>query len=174
MDLEQALAEIARLQSEAKKFEGIDPAAVQRDRQSLSEQLANTQRQFNEYKQTAEAEKTQLQGQLTQKDTGYHFRDALSAAGVLPEYRDRFNDVAAGLKFEGGKLKTSEGNDFDASSLRTTYPAMFAAVSDGAGSGAGGSNGAPAANAAKVIEAKNGIITGVEPSAILKGEVVIK
>lgn len=173
-ELEQLKAQVATLTGQLKKFEGINPDEVVSDRTSLSEQLAHSQRQFNEFKQQTEAEKTALQQQLQQKDTGYHFRDQLASAGVLPEYRDRFNDVSNGLKFEGDKLLTQDNQPFDAGSLRTKYPAMFAPIADASGSGASGSNATPTANQPKVVTAQNGVISGVDPAAVLNGSVVIK
>lgn len=173
-ELEQLRQQVATLTGQLEKFQGIDPDQVTRDRASLSDQLANTQRQFNDFKQQTEAEKSQLQQSLQQKDVGYHFRDQLAAAGVLPEYRDRFNDVANGLKFEGDKLLTADNQPFDAGSLRQKYPAMFAPIGDAAGSGATGSNTTATGNQPKVVNPQNGVISGVDPAAILNGSVVIK
>lgn len=173
-ELEQLKQQVASLTDQLKKFEGIDPDTVTRDRTSLSEQLSNTQRQFNEFKQQSEAEKTALQKQLQQKDVDYHFRDQLASAGVLPEYRDRFNDLAASLQYDADKLQTSGGEPFDVASLRDKYPAMFAPVAAPAGSGATGSNATPTSNQPKVVNPSNGVISGVDPAAILDGSVVIK
>ncbi len=184
MDLEEALRKLAekdqqltQANEKLKQYEGIDPEQANRDRQSLSDQLANTQRQFNEYKQATtqqiEALTADFNTQLNQKDVAFNFSSALGSAGVLPEYRDRFGDVAGSLKFEHGKLLNADGSEFNTSSLREKYPAMFAAVGDGAGSGATGSTTAPTTQGTKTVKAENGVITGVDPADMIGGKVVI-
>lgn len=174
MDLEQALAEIENLKAKLSKFDGVDPDQVTRDRQSLSDQLANTQRQFNEFKAAAETEKQNLVNQLTAKEIQYKLNDALSAAGVLPEYRDRFGDLSGAMELRDNQLWLG-GKEFNAIELREKYPALFAAVQDGAGSGATGSTAVSSGGSSpQVVTSDNGIIAGVSPDAVLKGEVVIK
>ncbi len=174
MTLEEALAEIERLKNAAKRFEGINPDEIRSDRQSLSTQLENVTRQLNEFKTRAEATEKALREQLTAKDASQLFSKSLGAVGVLPEYADLFGHVLTDLKLEGGKLLNKDGTEFDPKSLVGKYPAMFAAASDGAGSGSNGNNGKPETTTVKTIEAKNGVISGVDPKAIIDGSVVVK
>lgn len=173
MDLEQALQEIQRLQGELKKFEGINLTDVQQQSQTLTEQLATTRRELEQLRQSSEKTIADLQGQLQQKDVSLHFGNALASANVLPEYRDRFNDVANSLKVEGDKLLTQDGQPFDAASLKSKYPAMFAPDADASGSNASGSSGTAGSSESKAVNSTNGVVSGVDPADVLAGTVSI-
>lgn len=173
MDLEQALQEIDRLKGELGKFDGINPTEVQRQSQTLTQQLADTRRELSELKDTSTKTIAGLQGQLTQKDVNLHFNNALAEAKVLPEYRNLFDGMAGSLKFENGKLLNQDGQPFDALALRTQYPAMFAPQSDASGSNASGSSGNSGSSESKAVNSANGVVSGVDPADVLAGTVSI-
>lgn len=173
MDLEQALQEIDRLKGDLAKFDGINPTEVQRQSQTLTEQLAATRQELNQLKQTSTQTIADLQTQLTQKDVGMQFNNALSQAGVLPQYRNLLDNVAGSLKLENGKLVSQDGKPFDAASLRTQYPAMFAPEADASGNGASGSSGNSGSSESKAVNSTNGVVSGVDPADVLAGTVSI-
>lgn len=176
MELDEALREIERLKGEMKKFDGIDPTEITRDRQTLSDQLANTQRQFNEFKQQTEAEKAQLQQQLTYRDLKAGFDQAFVGSKGLQQYGDvLFTTAAPNLELKDGAIVTKDGKPLAdvIASYQEKFPAMFAADQVG-GSGATGSNTQPTTGGATTVTPNNGIISGVTPESVIKGDVKIQ
>jgi hypothetical protein len=178
MDLEAALARITELEGLLEKFKGIDPEQATRDRQTLTDQLANTQRQFNEFKVKTETEKTQLLSQITRRDIRTEFDKAFINSKGLAEYGDvLFQTAIAGdnLHLKDGTVMTRDGKPL--TELLTTfqerYPAMFAAPAAG-GSGATGSQTQSTPAGVKTVSPQNGVIAGVDAAAVIKGEVQIR
>jgi hypothetical protein len=177
MTLEEALVKIAELEAITRKFEGIDPETVNSDRKTLSQQLQvketqlqKREQEFQKLQQQLEQLKSDHEKQISQKEAQFQFSRELSQVGVLPEYSDRFSDVVPNLEFKEGKFFQGD-TEFKVASLKEKYPAMFLA-SVPSGSGATGSTGQPGTSL-KSFQAKDGIVSGVDPDDVLSGKVKI-
>lgn len=155
----------------AKKLKQREDAEALQNK-SLQDQVTQLQQEKAALEQKLETQATEHQQQLLRRDVARSFSDALAAAKVLPEYRDRFGDLEQSLTVENGKLM-QDGKPFDAASLRTKYPAMFAADNQAAGSGASGSNGSGGNGSARVISTLAETAT-VDPADLVSGKVVLE
>jgi hypothetical protein len=157
-----------RLENRLKAFDGVDPENARHAEATLREQLTDLQRQVDETKARYDRDTADLTKKLTTKDIGYQFTAALADLGVLPEYRDRFGDIAAGLELADGKL-TRNGQPFSPAELRTKYPAMFKAENQAAGTGANGTSGR-SPDGTKTIPAS---ANNANPDDLITGKVVL-
>jgi hypothetical protein len=169
LDSERALREKAEKLLKAKQ-DAEDLA-----KQSLTDQVAALTAQLAEAQGKYETTVADYEGKLTKTQTTYKFAAALQAAGVLPEYADRFGDVAGKLSLDRDQLM-ADGKPFDPKELRAKYPAMFAAAPEGAGSGAAGGTAPPAsAGEVRVIKASDrAAMSAVDPADLISGKVVIE
>jgi chromosome segregation ATPase len=153
------------LQSQVQQFqETINSLTPLREQ---LQQVSTERDTFRAQYETSQSENTSLR-------VGSAFDQALTAAGVLPQYRDRFSDQMANLRWENGAVTTADGaslQDF-AANLRSQYPALFAAENNASGAGVI-PTGPTSAPAPRVVTPQNGIISGVSPESVLKGEVKI-
>jgi hypothetical protein len=158
-----------KLENRLKAFDGLDPENARHAERTLREQIEDLQLQLDEQKAAYERDTTDLTKRLTQKDVGYQFTAALSDMGVLPEYRDRFNDIAGSLEVgTDGKL-TRNGQPFNPAELRAKYPAMFKADNVPAGSGSNGTSGR-SPNGTQVVAASS---NSADPNDMISGKVVL-
>lgn len=151
---------ISTLRAELKKYEGIDPDQA---RTALT-QLPTLQ----------EANRT-LADQVNMGKIDSAVSQAVS--GSLSQYAPLLATNARGLLQvnDKGEVVSSDGRsvaDINAQ-LRTQYPAMFQADVVPAGSGTAPSTGSATPPPASVVNAPNGIISGVSPDDIIKGNVKI-
>jgi hypothetical protein len=157
-----------KLENRLKAFDGLDPENARHAERTLREQIEDLQLQLDESNARYERDTTDLTKRLTGKDIGYQFTAALSDLGVLPEYRDRFGDIAGSLELADGKL-TRNGQPFNPAELRAKYPAMFKADNVPAGSGSNGTSGR-SPNGTQVVAASS---NSADPSDMMSGKVVL-
>lgn len=153
-------ATIAALRSDLKRYEGIDPEAA---RTALS-QIPTLQ----------EANKA-----LSDKLNISTIDNAVSqvVTGALPQYSGLLASNARGLLQvnDKGEVVSSDGKSLAdlGNQFRTQYPAMFVAETAPVGSGAAATTTSATPPPASVVDAPNGIISGVSPDAIIGGQVKI-
>jgi hypothetical protein len=163
------------LREKAEKLLNAKQQAEELATKTLTEQVATLTAQLAEAQGKYETTVADYEGKLTQTQTSYKFAAALQAAGVLPEYADRFGDVAGKLSLDREQLMT-DGKPFDAAELRAKYPAMFKAAPESAGSGAtGGNTPPPSSGEVRVIKSSDrAAISAVDPADLISGKVVIE
>lgn len=169
LDAERALRE------KAEKLLKTKQDAEDLANKSLTEQVATLTAKLAETEGKVSTLTTEYEAKLTKAATSYKFTQALQNAGVLPEYADRFGDVADTLSLDRDQLM-ADGKPFDAAELRKKYPAMFAAAPEGAGSGAtSGTTPPPSSGDVRVIKASDrAAISAVDPADLISGKVVIE
>jgi|GEM_PF-4842927 len=168
----EVLGQVDELIETAKQFDGLDPQGVRQSLQQL-EQLRTDNASLN----ALSTERDTLQQQLQQSNqTEQDLRTELMAvramgnAGVNPDYEELLTPVvkSAVVLSSDGKASLPDGF-FD--NLKTKYAAAFF-PEDAAGTGATASGeGAGATTAASVSVGSDRVISGIEPEAILSGEV---
>jgi len=163
------------LREKAEKALKVKQDAEDLATKSLTEQVATLTAKLAETEGKVSTLTTEYEAKLTQTKTSYKFAQALQTAGVLPEYADRFGDVAEGLSLDRDQLM-SDGKPFDPTELRKKYPAMFKAAPEGAGSGAtGGTTPPPSSGDVRVIKASDRVaMSAVDPADLISGKVVIE
>jgi hypothetical protein len=173
--LKKTLNSERALREKAEKAVNARKEADELATKTLTEQVAALTAKLAEAQAQLEATTADYEGKLSQTKTTYKFAAALQAAGVLPEYADRFNDVAAQLSLDRDQLM-ADGKPFDPKELRAKYPAMFAAAPEGAGSGATGGTAPPAsAGEVRVVKASDrAAMSAVDPLDLISGKVVIE
>ena len=155
-----------------KIFDGIDPEKARAAERTLQEQLAYSVSQFEELQETYDTDTTKLRQQITSKDIDFLFTHALATAKVLPEYRDRFNDIPSTLENREGVLWQG-GKPFEPVMLRDKYPAMFAPeVNANGGAAPGGGNG-QGDQVRSVKSSDVAAIAAINPDDVASGKVVI-
>jgi hypothetical protein len=142
---------------------------------TLTEQVATLTAKLAETEGNVQTITADYEAKLTKTQTTYKFAQALTAAGVLPEYADRFGDVAGQLSLDRDQLM-ADGKPFDPTELRKKYPAMFAAAPEGAGSGAtGGTTPAASSGDVRVVKASDrAAMSALDPADLISGKVVIE
>jgi hypothetical protein len=160
------------LTKKLKAYDGIDPDKARAAEKTLQEQLDYAKSQLEETKSQYEKDMATLKQQLTHKDINFAFGDALVAAKVLPEYRDRFNDISSNLEYRDGALWQG-GKPFDPKTLRDKYPAMFAAEVQANGGAAPGAGNGKVEQVRSVKASDVAAIEALNPADVASGKVVI-
>lgn len=173
--LKKTLNSERALREKAEKLLNAKQQAEDLANKSLTEQVATLTAQLAEAQGKLETTVADYEAKLTKTATTYKFTQALQNAGVLPEYADRFGDVAGTLSLDRDQLM-ADGKPFDATELRKKYPAMFKAAPEGAGSGAtGGTTPPPSSGDVRVIKASDrAAMSAVNPADLISGKVVIE
>lgn len=152
--------EVAGLNQQLKTFEGISPDEARAAMSRLGE---------------LESSNKTLTDRLHARDIDLAVSQV--TGGALPQYSPLLSSNVRGLLQidEKGNVVSTDGRSLDALSqeYRQKYPNMFAADSVPTGAGVTSSAAPAPAPGASVVDAPNGIIQGVDPDAILKGEVTI-
>lgn len=152
-------------------YEGIDPQvardaiAAQATRQASDQQLQAVASE----RDTLRDQLSQLQQTALNASKEVHAIRGLVAAGVRPEYEDLLLPrVLNGLEVQDGGAIASPDGLWE--SLKAQYPAMFHAED---AAGAGTSMGESAAPAPTSVSVSGGVVSGVDPAAVLSGDVVL-
>lgn len=165
------VGQLDQLEETLKGFADIDPEAAraaiagqasQAAKDAAAAALTTERDEFKALATTAQQAALDASKQL-------HAVRGLMGAGVRSEYEDLLlPTVLTGLEVgENGAIAPRAGLWDD---LKAKYPAMFHA-DDAAGTGT--TTGEPATSAPVTVTGTNGVITGVDPAAVLNGGVVV-
>lgn len=174
---QQLASQVANLQQDAQRFEGIDPDQYRQQNQTLTQQLETQSTQLAQLQQ-------QLQQQTQAAQAGTlrtHAVEGLYQAGVRSQYRELMQDRVVGELGlnDQGQIQLPDGvADANAyyQGLRQRYPDCFAPDHQGEGSGSNppntaGGNDNPAVT---TVKAEGGVISGVNPRDVIAGKVSIE
>lgn len=169
----EVLSEIDDFAEQVKPYDGLDPKGAREAIAKLPE-LTRLQQTLSQTATERDQFKTQAEklGESTQDlRTQVVVARGLGSLGVLPEYQELVEPAVRSL-VQVGEDGTPSLPDGFGSTLRDKYPAMFAPLTDGAGSGTG--EGQPArTEGPRQVAPKGGVIKGVNPADVLSGRVAI-
>ncbi|MBW4523267.1 MAG: hypothetical protein KME16_26810 [Scytolyngbya sp. HA4215-MV1] len=141
-------------------------------------QLTPLQQQVTSLTSERDTYKTQAETLGTQNQSlrlGAAFDSALNAAGVLPQYRDRFADQITQLKLDGDTVLTQDGKPLTefAAGLKTQYPALFAAENNPTGSGTQPTIPTTPASTSVISGTDAKAVSGLNPQDVIGGKVQV-
>ncbi|MEO0488160.1 MAG: hypothetical protein AAFZ49_01215 [Cyanobacteria bacterium J06659_2] len=166
------------LANEVNAVQDIDPIAA-RTAMQQSEQLGTINSQLSATateRDRLQTENTQLSDRASQAELQLDTYRGLSQAGLRPEYEDLVLPYAQRslAKNDAGELVAGDQAAAEFfGGLKQRFPDAFYAVGDAAGTGGVADGGQPPATGPQTVQATNGVVTGVDPSKVLSGDVQI-
>ena len=173
--LREQLHELAH---EVNAHQGIDPIAA-RTAMQQSEQLGTINNQLSTVtteRDRLQTENTQLSDRASQAELQLDTYRGLSQAGLRPEYEALvlpYAQRSLSRNDEGKLVAGDQAADEFFGGLKQRFPEAFHAQSDAAGTGGVADGGQPPATGPQTVQATNGVVTGVDPSKVLSGDVQI-
>ncbi|MEL7314638.1 MAG: hypothetical protein AAFN08_06765 [Cyanobacteria bacterium J06559_3] len=164
------------LANEVNAYQDIDPIAA-RNALQQSEQLGTINNQLSTVateRDRLQTENTQLSDRASQAELQLDTYRGLSQAGLRPEYEDLvlpFAQRSLSKNDEGKLVAGDQAADEFFGSLKQRFPDAFHAESDAAGTGGVADGGQPPATGPQTVQATNGVVTGVDPKAVMSGDV---